>query len=656
MDILIACHCKETHKSLVIVNLKTLKPYRLMPVRPVDKWTGVEEDIKKGVVVELATPKILLDEFNIRSISYIENDYDYCKKQSDQFMNWDDIGDNSFDKIFTIYCDWGIDKTIKTGVIDRILRPNGDITIWGNRLNIPDFVTTATKIEDGDNFLLGSYGELSKSKNYHNPDDFIRYLNREDRYFNHTTNSFYFAPNINFTIQKRKSEVPNPVVPNPVVPNPVVPNPVVPNPVVPVVPNSVIPVFQLIKSNITSLSLTRDGKLIASAQDEGYEGDVVDKGTVKIWNAENGKLIKPLNEHTGNITSVAFNNDGSKLVSGSYDSTVKILNVETGEVEKTFECEGIVRSVAFNNDGTRIVSGNDGDVMSDDKPGKVIIWNVQTEKKEGGFQIEIEDLYLPRITQVAFNNAGTQVVIGLSNKMIIYYVDNNDYIELDTGGKGINSVAFNDNDTLIVSGGDNGVQIWDASKKVVRLIKTLDVITSSSVAFFGNLVVAGSFENNYLKIWNVDTGVLEQTFEGNGAVLSIAVNKNKGLIFSGGDDRKISVRKIEPPKKALSAIPEKSFSVPNNEGVPPLPPSLSTQGEPQRPLQVRYPLKPPSKNFDGTFAKPAGRQPKGYIWDMLNGFWGEKKGGTRKQNEKPKPKLKPRKEPKDEKPRKTANK
>ena len=631
MDILIGCHCKENHQSVVIVDLKTVKSYRLMPVRKVDtEWTDVEEHIKKGIVIELATPEILLDKFNIRSISYIDIDEDDCEKQSDQFMNWNDIGDKSFDKIVTMYCDPGINKTIRSGVIDRILRQNGDITIWGNQLNIPDFVTTATKIEKGDNFVIAPYYALSHSKRFSNIDDYISYVNK--RIFDS------FSQKSLFTIQKRESDVP--VVPNPVVPNPV------------------IPVFQQIKSNITALSLTRDGKLISSAQDEG---DVVYKGTVKIWNAENGKLIKTLNEHTDSVTSVAFNNDGSKLVSGSYDSTVKILNVEIGEVEKTFECEGIVKSVAFNNDGTLIVSGNIGDVMSDDKPGHVIIWNVQTGEKEGGFQIKKEHLYLPAPMQVAFNNAGTQVVIGLDNKMIIYYLDKNDYIELDTGGKGINSVAFNDNDTLIVSGGDNGVQIWDASKKNVRLIKTLDINSSSSVAFFGNLVVGGSFENNYLKIWNVDTGVLEQTFEENNEVVSIAVNINKGLIYSGCG-HKISVRKIEPPpKKTLSAIPENSFSVPmGNEGVPPLPPSLSTQGEPPRPLQIKVrsklslrmhddgsitPVNTPSKNSDGTFARPTGRQPKGYIWDMLRGVWAkesEKKGGTRKTKRKNKTKTKKR--------------
>ena len=39
--------------------------------------------------------------------------------------------------------------------------------------------------------------------------------------------------------------------------------------------------------------------------------------------------------HTGRVTSVGFSGDGSKVVSGSYDQTVKIWSADNGEVIKT---------------------------------------------------------------------------------------------------------------------------------------------------------------------------------------------------------------------------------------------------------------------------------------------------------------------------------
>ena len=42
-----------------------------------------------------------------------------------------------------------------------------------------------------------------------------------------------------------------------------------------------------------------------------------------------------LNGHTDRVWSVAFNDDGTKVVSGSWDNTIKVWNVATGEMEGT---------------------------------------------------------------------------------------------------------------------------------------------------------------------------------------------------------------------------------------------------------------------------------------------------------------------------------
>ena len=43
--------------------------------------------------------------------------------------------------------------------------------------------------------------------------------------------------------------------------------------------------------------------------------------------------------HNGWVTSVALSADGSKVVSGSYDCTVKIWSTETGQVLQTLSGE-----------------------------------------------------------------------------------------------------------------------------------------------------------------------------------------------------------------------------------------------------------------------------------------------------------------------------
>ena len=46
-----------------------------------------------------------------------------------------------------------------------------------------------------------------------------------------------------------------------------------------------------------------------------------------------------LSGHAGVVLSVAFSADGSKVVSGSWDETVKIWNADSGEVIQTLSGE-----------------------------------------------------------------------------------------------------------------------------------------------------------------------------------------------------------------------------------------------------------------------------------------------------------------------------
>lgn len=74
---------------------------------------------------------------------------------------------------------------------------------------------------------------------------------------------------------------------------------------------------------VTSVAFSPNGELVASAS--------YDK-TVRIWEVQDGQLIHTLTGHSDWVTSVAFSPDGKSVASGSWDRTVRIWDVETGEV------------------------------------------------------------------------------------------------------------------------------------------------------------------------------------------------------------------------------------------------------------------------------------------------------------------------------------
>jgi WD40 repeat protein len=58
--------------------------------------------------------------------------------------------------------------------------------------------------------------------------------------------------------------------------------------------------------------------------------------TIKLWNTNTGQCVSTLSGHSHYVTSVAWNNDGTKLASGSWDKTVKVWSVVSAG---DFECQ-----------------------------------------------------------------------------------------------------------------------------------------------------------------------------------------------------------------------------------------------------------------------------------------------------------------------------
>uniref|UniRef100_A0A0D2XEN4 F-box domain-containing protein n=1 Tax=Fusarium oxysporum (strain Fo5176) TaxID=660025 RepID=A0A0D2XEN4_FUSOF len=77
--------------------------------------------------------------------------------------------------------------------------------------------------------------------------------------------------------------------------------------------------------------------------------------TIKIWNIETGEVMRTLRGHTSAVRTLQF--DDSKLISGSFDKTIKIWNWQTGECLNTLQChtEGVL-SVHY--DGCTLASGS----------------------------------------------------------------------------------------------------------------------------------------------------------------------------------------------------------------------------------------------------------------------------------------------------------
>ena len=81
--------------------------------------------------------------------------------------------------------------------------------------------------------------------------------------------------------------------------------------------------------------------------------------------------MRTLEGHSSALAAVALSGDGTRIVSGSFDRTVRVWDAQSGECLRTLEGHSDwVKSVALSGDGTRIVSGGLDDTVR--------VWDAQS--------------------------------------------------------------------------------------------------------------------------------------------------------------------------------------------------------------------------------------------------------------------------------------
>ncbi|MGK7872457.1 MAG: hypothetical protein AB4426_03850 [Xenococcaceae cyanobacterium] len=116
------------------------------------------------------------------------------------------------------------------------------------------------------------------------------------------------------------------------------------------------------KGKVNGISFSPDGKMIASASDDG---------TVKLWNRD-GQLLRTLEEHTDRVNNIRFSPDGKMIASASDDGTVKLWYLDGTLLKTIANHTNPANDVSFSAGSQLIASVSDDKILISKPDGTLI--------------------------------------------------------------------------------------------------------------------------------------------------------------------------------------------------------------------------------------------------------------------------------------------
>ena len=254
-------------------------------------------------------------------------------------------------------------------------------------------------------------------------------------------------------------------------------------------------------------------------------------------NWKNAQLLFTLTGHTHLVRSLSISLDNQILASGSFDNTIKIWNLNTGELIDTYHDKSRVQVVSLAPSRQILFSGHDDKTIK--------IWNLSLGVVENTL-IGHSDW----IRCLAISLDGKIIASGSRDKTIkIWNLETCETLYTLTGHRGtVLAIAISpDGKTLASGSADNSIKLWNiqTGKLIHNFDKHSGLVCSVAITADGKNLVSGSCDNT-INRWNLKTKKLQNTLTGHlNGVWSIAISPNGQILASSGGDNKIKLWNLQ---------------------------------------------------------------------------------------------------------------
>jgi WD40 repeat protein/transcriptional regulator with XRE-family HTH domain/type II secretory pathway predicted ATPase ExeA len=268
-----------------------------------------------------------------------------------------------------------------------------------------------------------------------------------------------------------------------------------------------------------------DSTLLASAHEEG---------AVRLWDVATGELQAELTGHTGRVYSLHFDrSSGRYMATGDTDGKVIVWDLSTDPPRRTElpGHRGAVYRVAFDLDGTTLITADsDGVVQLFDFPSGVLRRRVQAHNGSVW-----PFVFHPRGNRFATSSSDgeTKVWSSITGELIH---------RMRGHGRTMVSARFNqDGSLLAVCGYDGVVRLWDPRRgRQVRVLKWREPLTDALFTpQFPVLATVGA--SGWVHLWEETGKYLRELYVETKRVWAIGFSPDGDILATANDDNSVKL-------------------------------------------------------------------------------------------------------------------
>ncbi len=258
---------------------------------------------------------------------------------------------------------------------------------------------------------------------------------------------------------------------------------------------------------VRSICATKDGKIVSGSYDK----------TIRVWDMQ-GKELAICRGHKNWVNAVCVTKD-SNIVSGSYDKTIRVWDMDGKELSICRGHKSLVFSVCLMQDG-KIVSG------SLDKT--VRVWDMQ------GKELAICRGHENAVNSVCVTQDG-KVVSGSWDRTVRVWDMQGKELAICRGHENVvNSVCITQDGKVVSGSWDRTVRVWDMQGKELAICRGhKDWVNSVCVAKDGN-IVSGSADKT-IRVWDMQGNQLAVCRGHESSIESVCITQDDKIVSGSAD-------------------------------------------------------------------------------------------------------------------------